>query len=77
MDQLILDVLILWNNKMSGFESIQVGRVWKSNVVVSTMNILTSLNTIEKKTLLNEHFFYLFIDEVHHSEARYSKLINR
>lgn len=63
----------------SGFESIQDLEefVLKSNVVVSTMNILTSFNTIEK-TLLNEHFSHLFIDEAHHSEARtWKQLIDK
>ncbi|NWK99573.1 DNA/RNA helicase [Flavobacterium collinsii] len=55
----------------SGFENIDDLKefVSKSNVVVSTMNILTSLTNSEK-TLLNEYFSHLFIDEAHHSEAR-------
>lgn len=63
----------------SGFENIQELQdfILKSNVVVSTMNILTSL-AIPEKTLLNELFSHLFIDEAHHSEARtWKELINK
>ncbi|SFC72044.1 DEAD/DEAH box helicase [Flavobacterium phragmitis] len=55
----------------TGFDTIEDLKefVSKSNVVVSTMNILTGLDNSEK-TLLNEYFSHLFIDEAHHSEAR-------
>lgn len=55
----------------SGFESIEDLQdfISKSNVVVSTMDILTDRSGAEK-TLLKDSFSHFFIDEAHHSEAR-------
>ena len=55
----------------SGFENLEDLQefISKSNVVVSTMDILTERNGAEKN-LLKDSFSHFFIDEAHHSEAR-------
>lgn len=63
----------------SGFASIEDLQDFlsKSNVVVSTMDILTERNEAEKN-LLADSFSHFFIDEAHHSEARtWKELIDR
>lgn len=63
----------------SGFENLEDLQefISKSNVVVSTMDILTERSAIEK-TLLKDSFSHFFIDEAHHSEARtWKELIDK
>jgi superfamily II DNA or RNA helicase len=63
----------------SGFENIAELQdfISKSNVVVSTMDILTE-RSVAEKTLLKDSFSHFFIDEAHHSEARtWKELIDK
>lgn len=51
--------------------------IFKSNVVVSTMDNLTYMSSDEKR-LLNDLFTHFFVDEAHHSEARtWKQLIDK
>ncbi len=63
----------------SSFESVEDLEefIKKSNVVVSTMALLTG-RTSNEKAMFNELFSHFFIDEAHHSEAdTWKELISR
>lgn len=55
----------------SGFQTLQNLRdfIEKSNVVITTMNILADCPD-DQKAIIASEFTHLFVDEAHHSEAR-------